>query len=52
VPFKKILIPLGGRARWEDARDSWVLPEYRISCAANNYIFAIGAVAGNKTGGY
>jgi hypothetical protein len=51
VPFKIILIPLGGRALWEDAPDSWVLPEYRDSVAANNYIFGIGAVAGNKKGG-
>ena len=45
-----ILIPLGGRALWEDALDSWVLPEYRDSCAANNAIWGIGAVAGNKMG--
>jgi hypothetical protein len=46
-----ILIPLGGRALWEETPDSWVLTEYRVSYVANNDIWGIGAVAGNKSGG-
>jgi len=45
------LMPLGGRAVVLEALDSWVLTEYRDSVAANNDIFGIGAVAGNKTVG-
>ena len=44
------LIPLGGRAHWHAAPDSWVLTEYRVSSVASNSISGIGAVAGNKIG--
>jgi hypothetical protein len=47
-----ILIPLGGRALQQEALDSWVLTEYRVSHLANNSIWGIGAVAGNKMGVY
>jgi len=42
------LIPLGGRTLLQGASDSWVLTEYRVSGAANNAKWGIGAVAGNK----
>jgi hypothetical protein len=42
------LIPLGGRAVQQEALDSWVLTEYRVSRVANNSIWSIGAVDGNK----
>ena len=46
------LIPLGGRALQQEAPDSWVLIEYRSSYVANNAIWGVGAVAGNKMGVY
>ena len=44
----KFLIPLGGRTLEQEARDSWVLTEYRISDVANNANWRTSAVAGNK----
>jgi hypothetical protein len=42
------LIPHGGRAVGQGMLDSWVITEYKISCPAENIIWGLRAVAGNK----